>query len=497
MDYQIRYTGHPFVDVGVATLVAYAKVNAPEELTAHHLQIFEEYAKPIYLTKMMLGYMGYVVFPNIVNTALTGEKDWEKYAEKRESIIGGLFALWRWDGKSLYPAPNETMCTNNEVCIFCGHLGVVQTSQRLIPMIGGSASINFFPEGNPRMALCRSCTISMLAMFMGILNSGGKAFMVHSHDRDVLQRLIDTYLSYNIRDFALPNLTKRPSHKHPRTQLIENLMEAGLHAQRTSSITAYLFTAGSKNAGIEIYHLPSGVLDFIRRVSRADSSAWEKITSRAWELQKVGKAQPLGNEDNFEEDNKIEYGRRNFLYEDLFNLPQEAVRFLRTYLMRYKPRGKANTTDPRYTYSFMKEREVLSWSLISLFMEKVMNMEKSRIDAIRKMGERLARYIQEIDARFYTRLYMAKGESGIRSVLIRASHYAKSQNALGETLLPFDEFVEVFFFADDMNNMRPDWYLAYDLLLIRIMECLSPQWVQSNQEQLNELAEENNIEKAV
>ncbi len=493
MDYRIHYTGHPFVDVGVATLVAHANVQHPEELEAHHLEAFEAYAKPIYLKRMLLGYISYVVFPNLVNAGLIGEKNWEKFAEKRQDIVHGLFSLWKWDGKTPYPAPNEVPCQAGETCVFCGQEGVVKMSQRLVPMVGGEDSINFFPEGTPKMALCRACTIALLAMPFGTLNSDGKCFIVHSHHTATLQQLVKLYLGYNIRDFALPNLAKRPNHKYPKTQLIENLIQAGLHTSKAASITAYLFVASSQNADIQIFHLPSSIIDFVRSASRADEKAWQQIVNRAWELEKVSKSKE--SKDQEEDNNTIVYGKRNFFYEALFDLPQNAVSFLRTYLLRNKTKGKTKT-DPSYTYSFIKEREAISWTLISLFMEKVMNMERKRIEAIRNLGERLASYIQEVDSRFYRTIYLARGESNIRSALIKAANVARTSGTLNEPLLPFDEFIDVFFYTDDANNLLPDWYLAKDLLLVRIMECLNPQWIRANQDELEALASDSVAEQA-
>ena len=65
----LRYTGHPFVDVGVATICAFAGVDEPQDLSDTHLEAFAHYARDLYLNRVMLGYLSFVVFPNIINPA--------------------------------------------------------------------------------------------------------------------------------------------------------------------------------------------------------------------------------------------------------------------------------------------------------------------------------------------------------------------------------------------------------------------------------------------
>ena len=91
-------------------------------------------------------------------------------------------------------------------------------------------------------------------------------------------------------------------------------------------------------------------------------------------------------------------------------------------------------------------------------------MERERIEQIRGLGDALAQYILARDERFFSRLYMVRDYPALRRELIRA---AKDADA---TLVPFDTFVAVFEDSEEVG--RPDWRLAFDLLLIRIIEQL-------------------------
>ena len=112
-------------------------------------------------------------------------------------------------------------------------------------------------------------------------------------------------------------------------------------------------------------------------------------------------------------------------------------------------------------------------------------MDKERIEAIKQLGDRLADYIQQVDERLYARLYMARNDYALRLELIKAANTAK-KGTTAETLLPYDEFISVFF-VDEGEFAHPDWYLARDLLMIRIIERLSDEWISENIEAVEQV----------
>ncbi len=226
------------------------------------------------------------------------------------------------------------------------------------------------------------------------------------------------------------------------------------------------------------------VVSFISIAQKKYERAWAEIVRRAWRLEKSSK-----KEDEATDKKQIEYVEMNYFYEDLFDLPANAPTFLRRYLLRQAPKNKYDKQDPRHTYSALREREVISWDFIGLFLEKVMHMDKARLDAIKQFGDRLARYIQDHDGRVYGKLYMARGDYEFRQELIRVANAAKEKTS--ETLMPYDEFLTVFFIEDETGyGVRPDWNLAKDLLLIRIIEQLSNDWIESHRNELPEEKEE-------
>jgi len=234
-----------------------------------------------------------------------------------------------------------------------------------------------------------------------------------------------------------------------------------------------------------MYTLESRAIAFIAQAQRKQPDAWNQVIARAWHLDVDPDAEPTVNAKG-----EQLYERRNYFYEDLFDLPRNAHGFLRRYLLRRprwgKPSGKQKQ-DPRFTYSPQREREMISWGLTELYMEVIMDIGKERVQAIRDLGDRLAEYIQRYDARLYQRMYVLRKPHALRRVLLQADNAAKSRG-LG-ALLPYDEFMQVFFYEDE-HVMREDWYLAQDLLMIRIIEQLTPDWVSDNADLLEEAEKE-------
>jgi CRISPR-associated protein Cst1 len=239
------------------------------------------------------------------------------------------------------------------------------------------------------------------------------------------------------------------------------------------SVTAYWLTNYGTRADIDIFHLPLPIMRFLRTAATAKyHTAWDALVNRAWH--------DLGTK---EVDEGIVTFRRNWFYEDLFDLPQEAPSFLRRYFLR-QPIRKAKgvkRNDPRLTYSLKDEAALVSWELMTLFLREVMNMDRSRIEAIRQLGDRLANYVQTQDARLFNKVFLAQRYTQLRLELLRANTSVVKQ---GEPpLLTFDSFIEIFEEGEELA--RRDWSLARDLVLVRMIEQLhAAGWFKQHEEEL-------------
>lgn len=461
----MRYTGHPFVDVGVATITVFSGVSEPERLTDEHLENVARFLLDLYTNRAMARYVGYVVFANIyfANPGLVTN---EKYDAPRREALSTYLNLYKPNA----PLPaSEDPADDGEQCIFSGDPAVIRASRSIIPLT--SVDINFAPEGRPKFPIAGWCVLALLAMPLGALNSNGKLWIVHTPDAEWLQYFAGLNVERNRRALHQQSLEKLPNYKFARTRLIDDLVSTQASLPRNAPLTAYLFTSSGQKSELDIYHLPSSVVSFVHEAKQRFGPVWDAIVTRAWETPTPPK----------DEEGVIVYQDRNFFYEDLFDLPDRAPQFLRLYLLRQPRPGKAagrQKLDPRFGYSFVKEREVIHWGLTELFLERIMDIDKERIASIKQLADRLADYIQNHDARLFKRLFLARNDYYIRLELQKAANAAQRNTNM--PLVPYDEFVRVFF-VDEGDVVRPDWYLARDLLMIRIIERLHQSgWIEQH-----------------
>jgi CRISPR-associated protein Cst1 len=168
-------------------------------------------------------------------------------------------------------------------------------------------------------------------------------------------------------------------------------------------------------------------------------------------------------------------------------LPEQAGRFIRTYFLRKAIRyaGKPKDPgDPRTSYLGWKASIKGTWELTQLFLSEVLGMDTQRIEAIRRLGSRIAEEIATENNRgLWWNVYSAENYRAVRLTLIRTSERRLKR---GESpIVSFDEFLQVFEEGEELP--RIDWRLAWDLVLIRVIESLYEQkWFEKNKEVLEE-----------
>jgi CRISPR-associated protein Cst1 len=200
---------------------------------------------------------------------------------------------------------------------------------------------------------------------------------------------------------------------------------------------------------------------------------WQAIVNRAW--QRAPARQKKGQ--SF-------IPRYNTLYEDLFGLPQNAPRFIRTYFLRIRLLYSRDKQDPRSEYSSLQEAGIVSWKITARFLRGVMNMDEERVEQIRLLGDRLADYVkQSNDGAFFRHFYVTNHYDELRTVLLRANLALVRQGK--SPIIEFDPYITIF--EDGEYLARLDWKLARDLVLIRMIECLHKvEWFKGHAENIPE-----------
>lgn len=463
----LKYTGHPLVDVGVATITAFAEKEDPSEVTEEDMGRIADYMEQQYGKNPMKSFLT-VVFPNSGFTQPAFDKQPVKRAAYATKVLRG----WQ-----------QASAVTDEQCVFFGTPALLRAFREMIPLIGSESAFNFYAGGVSGLPVSAEALLAIHAFPLGSLKCSGRVLLIHADDTELTfafaaQALLDNRRYLNLAAQA----DKAADSKYPRTQIISQLVkveqqrrDVEAEYRRACSVTAYHLTNYGTNADVDIYYLPLQIMDFLYEATDATyREAWNRLVRRGWEG---------GDGNSLETPERDEFGRparANVLYEDLFALPTDAHRFLRTYLLRMPQVQKTSKDDQRRTYNLEQELDLVSWPLVQLFLERVMNVDKERIEVIRMVADRIAEYIDRENDKGLFKVFLRgkKGYSELRWMLIRADHES-ARNAA--PLFSMEEFIAVF---DDMND-RYWWMMARDLMLIRMIERLHAlKWIQANREVL-------------
>ncbi len=481
----LKLTGFPLPDVGILTLTAMAGKSDPADVTLDDLDAAADYLEKFYSQPLGKYVAGSLAFTT--NGGFT-QPSWNapKFATKRPAyaslVLRGhqrrdlepLLAILDDSGRADYREMVLRDQPNAPRCVFTGEPAYLRVSRDMLPMFNGRGIMNFSAMGESGLPVSEVILLAIHALPLGCVVAQGALLAVESDDHALMFEFVKANLEQNLRFINLANQNdyeKFPNLGSYKTRLIDVLVSSFSTSEgklsnedfRAPSLMAYHFSNYGANARVSIYALPSSTVQFVWEASKDQHAAvWREIV-RSGQTQDKSRDEELTQK-------APKLTQRNLIYEDLFDLPENALAFLRTYFLR-RPLRRFKR-DPRSEYNTFTQADLLSWDLTALFLKRIMNMDKARIDQLRDLGDRLAAYIQQQDDRKLLRaLYQERRYPFFRMALLRAvSDYARRAPAGSEPLVPFDSYVKIFEEGEEFE--RIDWNLARDLLVIRVLERL-------------------------
>lgn len=483
----LKFSGHPFVDIGVATITAFAQKETPEALELGDLERMASYLEEIYLHPSLVSLLSIIFTMNAGYTQPGFSKSPERrklYAtkvlkafspasprqEERDTFLGFPIAAISFD------ADEE------------GKLPPGRTYRQHIPLITGEEVINFFPYGDAGLPVSGETLLAIQSFPLGCLKISGKLLAVHSDNPEITLFFAKRFFEQNRQGIQLAMQSGQKFSlevpRIPRTLLVETLLEATvrLDARQSGkpfSVTAYYFSNSGQGSSLEIFHLPLQTVSFLQLMKSANYvHQWSHIVQRAWQQAPKKK----------KGESSAKYvPAKNYLYEDLFNLPDNATFFIRNYFLRI-PFPSKEPSDPRQQYSIRQEADIVSWKITEQFLRRILNMDKSRIEQIRNLADALAEYIRsENDNRFFSEFFRENRYEYFRNLLLKAN--LKQVKRGKSPLLQFDSYLQVF--EEGQELPASDWRLARDLVLIRMIERLFQLgWFKEHKSALQEISEE-------
>jgi len=442
----LRYTGHFFVDIGVATLTVMSNRARPEDVTIDDLEMAGQQLKADYCElKPLRNYLS-TIFLNspFVQAAMTAQ-DRLDYADEV------LFAF--------HPA-RPTF--DGVACVFFPELTAVLYAHRQhIPLLNGRGIANFSASGSTGIPVSGVALLAIHAMPLGCMKCGlllgfHQIRSVNSHAPDMTATLAALAYIANRKAIAamrqgVPDSEMPSLGSFKKTRYVEALLGAQLRLKQQRgvdlyNITGYYFSNYGPSPSLEFVRLDNNVVDFINEARLDAGDAWRRLTYQRWQAPKgEEKATPT----------EATTGTwRNSLYEDLFLIGERPRLFLRRHL------GSENAA------------QLIDWPLISIFLGRIMLMEPERIETYKVLGDRLDAYMQKFDRDakgFYYKFSRADKHFKLLAVLKEA---AEKVMKAGEPypLFTYDEFVNAF--ERPTNGKYADWRLGRDLISIRMLELM-------------------------
>jgi CRISPR-associated protein Cst1 len=496
------WTGHPLVDVGLATLCAMTDKASPTELSLEDLDKAAAEMEETYLSGAMSSYLS-CVFPNsgYVNPSMKAD-------QRREYATRILRAHRRVSDAAIA----EMRCT------FCGEVAAELASRAQLPMLTGEEVLNFFPAARGGLPICASCLVAIQSLPLGGRRTEGRLLVVHSDVPEITLRFAKKYLQDNRRLLALaaagrlprkghatPELDreqaaydqqkqpKYPDAKAPTSligaDLVEILTERATPRLRTTplSISAYWLSNSGQGAALEIFHLPSEVVSFLQSAATGEiQSAWAGTLAHSWRAPYADELEAGGDAPKQRKKPEVTRGpvpggpgrSRNDALADLFAIyengfvdKEAARRFVSRHLLRRgKRRQRAVVKDETsIARATSIDANWINWPLASLFLRKVLAMDEKRIDAIKHFADGMADYVARTNDRgvFRSLVYGTRAWE-VRQALTKAQrNRAKEHN---ELLFGLEDYIQVFL-GDDSAGVA-DWSLTRDLISIRLVETL-------------------------
>jgi len=417
------WTGNPWVDAGVSSIIGWNNKKNPEDITVQNCKNISDSIVKLYTTKSWSKNL-YSVFPNNPITNPSEKNKKQSYKKLLETLIEGFHKLG-----------------NEGDCVACGRRNAFHQKNRMHIPLSGRTGSHYFSYTAQGVDYCDVCTFAVQCLPLVLYKCGNLA-LIHSNSEKVLRYWSKQATKNVSRQISSRNYTGcfDDGYKNAMNALFHITQDLILQydekwAAENATIRIYHFSNYLQGPDLSVYDLPATVFRFLAYIKRHPRySDWIKVVRRGYYYN-------INNKDPEEYKNYP-----NIVYQRLIN--EESI-------IKY-------FTDGR------KKEAFGNWNLLSHYLKEVLQMDKSRIDTIRKFADEIVDVIKESPngAKRLSGLERADNYTWYRNVLRKI---IKDRIALGkdQPLFTFEEYVEQLFPDGALG-----WKETQDLILFRIYEKL-------------------------
>lgn len=331
-------------------------------------------------------------------------------------------------------------------CVGCGRRDADLLLRREnVPLTGSGALRNFFPTFAEGVGYCSACALAIQLAPLAFVASAGKFLMMHSNSWNALR----SWTRVCVDDIRQQAIRKEISgcynrgYSNPRNGLFYMTSQMVQYEETLATedvaMQVYCFSNYNQGPELEIFHLPANLFRFLRYAYQGKFiKAWIRIVRSGYQKVNWKKVKS-------EEDYK---NRINLVHEFLL----QGRSILGFFLNRKARQARGN------------------WELLSLYLKEVQQMEESRLEAIKQVGDFIAESIRKSERdRRLGQLERARSYRECRNIL-RFVIRDRIRQGEDEPLFSLDDYVNHLFPDEDDNFTR--WSETRDLLVFRIYEKL-------------------------
>jgi len=432
-DNPFNLTSDPFVDTGIAALCVLENKISIDEIEIDKLKDIIDEVSELYITGKWKNQCHGMLFPNhgkMFNPSLSRnpvEIRKQKIKQYLNSLLGGISQFNEYGD-----------------CIACGR----RSSSRKInksefPLVGSGSFLNCFSYASDGVNICDTCLFCTQFVPIASQKVGGRILLLHSDTFKIMKywvhdavRNAQNQLHLN----AITGLHVPENFTNPQNAIFELLSKIILDYEEdwyemNPSITFYYFTNYNQGPDLEIIYFPNDVFRFLAQVKTSNFfDEWKKVVRKGYVYVK---------KEDMDQEEKYK-NKRNQIY----------LRLLQ------------NKSILRYFIDFKEKKALGPWNLVKLYLMEVRKMEKERIEAIKKLGDKISEYIKKTDdTKRINQLESAKNYNSLRNIF-RFIERKMISEGYDEPLFTFDEYVNLLFPEGSW------WQENLDLLLFRIYENL-------------------------
>lgn len=298
---RIHWTGHPFVDAGLAALAAIAKVQRLEDLTPRHLQTAVRELERILLSDQAMGIgVGKAfsgpkkalrqVFPN---SELDNHSNWKgKTAEEKAESVRRKFRAAL--ASELRKAQQCLQVTGgDEVCFTCGGRRPAEAMETRrkdrMPLLAGI--VNFYPAFAYGVRICGLCALAVRFLPMAVMRTGAqnRLWFLHTQALPIATAIARTYgwehfdrliAANEALDFSTSWETAGDAGTvlYLLCELLERFGDQ-VRAMYQSPLptTAYVFSNDNQGGFVQALPVPNDLLRFLAKLQLESKHAFQRF----------------------------------------------------------------------------------------------------------------------------------------------------------------------------------------------------------------------------